>query len=310
MKTTYWLIIAVAIISIAGATALEHVGYHRIKVEDGTLYGRAMGSNKDLVVLLVAGSGPTDMDGNTPLIEGKNNSLLYLAKDLARQGFSTFRYDKRTAGKSKDTFDLTSMEFDWFADDCIAVIKYLRQLGYKTVVIVGHSKGSLVGMLAAAGEPVDGFISIGGTGHTIDITMERQLLNFYPADSKEIQVIHSLRQGIIEPTQDENSQFDVAMQKFLLSWMKHNPAEILRSLTIPALIIQGEADVQAGMQDFEAFLPVNNSTQTVVIPHMNHVLKRVENDKENRASYTDPAYPLHEDLIPSIVGFINGVAGK
>jgi alpha-beta hydrolase superfamily lysophospholipase len=311
VKRTHWFVIVTALVAIAAITALEYVGYQRIPVEGGTLYGKTMGRNKDLVVLLVAGSGPTDMDGNTPVLQGKNNSLLYLATGLSREGISTFRYDKRTAGRSAETFDNTAnMDFDRFVDDCAAVVRHLRKSGYKQIVIMGHSKGSLVGMLTAAREPVDGFISIGGTGHTIDITLERQLLNFFPKDSKEIQMIHSLRDGKVYQPLADDPQYSIETQEFLLSWMKHNPAQILKDLTIPALIVQGEADLQADMSDFAALLPGNNKTHSAVLPHMNHVLKHVESEHENKASYNEPAYALHADLIPAMVSFVRNAVGR
>jgi hypothetical protein len=46
-----------------------------VKVKGGTLYGTLFtptGIKNPPVVLLIAGSGPTDRDGNTPLMPGKN----------------------------------------------------------------------------------------------------------------------------------------------------------------------------------------------------------------------------------------------
>ncbi len=100
MRKTFILMIVAILMAISVQVYLEYGNYHRIPVEGGTLYGRSMGKNKDMIVLLVAGSGPTDMDGNTSLLPGRNDSLLLLAKGLAQEGVSSFRYDKRTAGRS------------------------------------------------------------------------------------------------------------------------------------------------------------------------------------------------------------------
>ena len=43
------------------------------------------------VVVLIAGSGPTDMDGNNPMM--KNNSLKFLAEGLALKGIASLRFD-------------------------------------------------------------------------------------------------------------------------------------------------------------------------------------------------------------------------
>src|SRR5687768_760313 len=52
------------------------------------------------VVLIIAGSGPTDRNGNTPLLPGRNDSLRKLAEDLAAQGIASLRYDKRGVAAS------------------------------------------------------------------------------------------------------------------------------------------------------------------------------------------------------------------
>ncbi len=49
-------------------------------------------------VLIVAGSGPTDRDGNSAGLPGANDSLKQLALGLAKQGIASVRYDKRGIG--------------------------------------------------------------------------------------------------------------------------------------------------------------------------------------------------------------------
>ena len=66
------------------------------------------------VVLLIAGSGPTDMDGNNPMM--KNNSLKFLAEGLAQKGIASLRFDKRgiagstAAGKEATTLHIEKKE--------------------------------------------------------------------------------------------------------------------------------------------------------------------------------------------------------
>ena len=52
------------------------------------------------VVLIIAGSGPTDRNGNSPLLKGPNNSLKQLSDGLAAQGIASVRYDKRGVGET------------------------------------------------------------------------------------------------------------------------------------------------------------------------------------------------------------------
>ena len=299
--------ISVVLISLATSFALQTTGYQRITLEAGTLYGKIMGTDKHMAVLLVAGSGPTDMDGNTPNATGRNDSLLLLANNLASENITTFRYDKRTAGKSAGTFDQSELKFDWLVSDCVATIRHLKELGYEKIIVVGHSQGSLVGMTAALQESVDGFISLAGAGLPIDITLEKQLRGQLPQQAPEFSVIRSLRAGEIDTTvRDNHPLFSPDLQQFLLTWMKYDPAKIVAQLNIPLLIVQGEADIQVDAAEFEALQNSNADATSLLIENMNHVLKEVD-DPQDMASYSDPSYPLHKKLVPAMVDFITGI---
>ena len=311
MKKVYALILIAVLLAAGVQILLEYSGYHKIPVEGGTLYGRPTGNDKELVVLLIAGSGPTDMDGNTVLIQGRNDSLRLLAQDLAKAGVSTFRYDKRSAGKSVQTFDpSTEIDFDTFVRDCVKVIEYLKSQGYKNVVLAGHSKGSLVGMLASQQTPVAGFISLAGTGLPIDVTLEKQLLAQLPADSLEIRVIESLREGVIDTSIPEDQMFSLAQQAFLLSWMPYEPGAIIAEMEMPVLVIQGDEDIQVDMDDFHPLQTHVNAESSRIIEGMNHVLKDIRStgDSNPLASYSDPSYPLHSDLVPAILEYLQNLS--
>ncbi|HUZ02655.1 MAG TPA: hypothetical protein VMU89_20105 [Thermomicrobiaceae bacterium] len=64
---------------------------------EGTLV-RPSGPGPFPVVVMVAGSGPTDRDWTSPLLPGTNGSARLLAEALARAGFASLRYDKRVVG--------------------------------------------------------------------------------------------------------------------------------------------------------------------------------------------------------------------
>jgi len=78
-----------------------------LEVDGGTLYGtlqlpageHMLESQKHPVALIIAGSGPTDRDGNSPAV-GENNSLKMLAEGLAKAGIASLRYDKRMVAES------------------------------------------------------------------------------------------------------------------------------------------------------------------------------------------------------------------
>ena len=72
------------------------------------------------VVLIIAGSGPTDRDGNSSMLPGKNDSLKMLAEDLATRGIASLRYDKRLIGESKIIgLKEEDLRFDTYVDDAV-----------------------------------------------------------------------------------------------------------------------------------------------------------------------------------------------
>ena len=62
-----------------------------LDTKEGVINGKLLlpnGGKTYPVVLLIAGSGPTDMDGNSAIGNMKNNSLKFLAEGLAANGIA------------------------------------------------------------------------------------------------------------------------------------------------------------------------------------------------------------------------------
>lgn len=303
-----WILVFITIILCVGLVLIiEYSGYKKIEVSDGILYGKLNNKNSDTVVLIIAGSGQTDMDGNSDNSNERNNSLLQLSNELAKKGISTFRYDKRTAGKSVDHFKNMTPDFNLFVDDCVASIKYLRDLGYNNIYIAGHSQGSLVGMLAALQEPIDGFISIAGAGKTIDLVLIEQFSQLYGEESDEIKIIKSLQDGKIDYTiSEDNITLSPENQKFLMTWMAYNPVDIISQLDCRIMLIQGEEDLQVKIDDVILLAEACNEESLLIVPNMNHILKEINNYNENVASYQDPSFNIGSAVIDGIEDFTLG----
>jgi Serine aminopeptidase, S33 len=112
------------------------------------------------VALIIAGSGPTDRNGNTRGIPGANNSLKYLAEGLAAQGIASVHYDKRGVAESiKAATSQSELRFETYIDDAVLWGKQLRaDKRFTSVIIIGHSEGSLIGMVSVRINPVSGCI--------------------------------------------------------------------------------------------------------------------------------------------------------
>ena len=120
------------------------------------------------VAIIIAGSGATTKDGNTVL--GDNNSLKMLAEDLAEQGIATIRYDKRGVGENNSLITKEEdLVFTDYTKDVESIIKAISDdPQFSEVHVIGHSEGSLVGMVAATSTKVDSIVSIAGAGRSID----------------------------------------------------------------------------------------------------------------------------------------------
>lgn len=80
---------------------------------------------------------------------------------------------------------------------------------------------------------------------------------------------------------------------------------MLKDLTCPTLIIQGEKDIQIDVQEAEILAKSTLNGNFVLIKDMNHVLKTISGDiQENVASYTNPDLPLNDEIVKNIVAFI------
>jgi pimeloyl-ACP methyl ester carboxylesterase len=290
----------------------------------GNLYGTLLSpksKNKVPVILIIAGSGPTDRDGNSPLLKGPNDSLKLLAQGLAAHGIASLRYDKRGIGESgremvvaaKNENKLLREEdfrFDSFIDDAVLWGEKLRgDNRFSGVTIVGHSEGSLIGMVAARRMRADGFVSIAGAGRPAQqILVEQLKLQLTPELLKQAEeILNLLADGktISSVPPALNLLFRPSVQPYMISWLRYNPAKEIAALTIPTLIIQGTTDIQISVEDAKLLATTRPTAKLSIIEGMNHVLKQVLRDAEKQiASYSDPTLPVMPSLITEISRFV------
>ncbi|GAB6091201.1 alpha/beta hydrolase family protein [Spirochaeta dissipatitropha] len=263
-------------------------------------------------VLIIAGSGPTDRDGNSPMLPGKNNSLRMLAESLADAGIASLRTDKRGIGESAAALRSESeLVFSDYIDDYVQWInKLLQDSRIASVGIIGHSEGSLIGMAAALHTETAFMINLAGIGEPAYYTLERQLKAQSPEVAEiAISIMDSLRAGemVEEIPAGFESLFRPSIQPYLISWFSYDPVQLIGELTIPLMIVQGSTDLQVSIEDAEKLREGNAAAEFTVIEGMNHVLKTAPADQgANLAAYSDPDLPLAEGLVSAITAFIQG----
>jgi pimeloyl-ACP methyl ester carboxylesterase len=265
-------------------------------------------NNKIPLALLISGSGPTDRDGNNPMM--KNNSLKMLAEELAKRDIATLRYDKRGVGKSKIAgIKEVDLRFENYIDDAKSWLELIdKDNRFDKIIVIGHSEGSLIGMIAAQQKNVTKFISVAGVGQPAADILRKQLAQQPP-------IVLEMSEPILEKLEHEETTEDVppglyslfrpSVQPYMISWFRYNPKKEIGKLKIPILIIQGTTDIQSSVSDAEQLLEGNPIAKKVIIDGMNHILKESELDRQkNIETYSNPDLPLAKGLVEIITEFI------
>ena len=270
----------------------------------GTLLSPKKQKNTPLAIL-IAGSGPTNRDGNQAHL--KNNSLKYLAEGLAEKEISVFRYDKRIiAQMNKGTVQEDKLTFEDGVNDALLVVNYFKKK-YKNIIIIGHSEGALIGILVAQKTPVSKLISLSGAGSNSAALIEEQIKKNAPQLKEEAQkVLNLLKKG----EQVDNISpylapvFRKSVQPYLISWFKYDPTKEITKMKIPVFIIQGTNDLQVERKEAQLLKEAQPKAQLLFVEGMNHILKEVKTIEENQQSYLNPDIPTSPKLIEAIAQFI------
>lgn len=264
---------------------------------------------KQAVVIFIPGSGPTDRNGNSAMMRGPNDAFLQLADSLLVRGIASYRYDKPGVGASSTSRGEEDMRFEDNARLVENIYAKLRKLGFRDIFILGHSEGSLIGMLAAQKLKVKGYISLAGAGQNTYDLLKEQLSKQLQGEMLEstLQKLDSVKQGYTVNQYNPmlHSLLRPSVQPYLHSWFHYSPQVEIAQLKCPVLILQGGRDIQVSVEDAKALKKAAPEATLSMYPDMNHVLKVVDDSQEqNMAAYSDPDFPLEPQLIRDIAAFV------
>lgn len=300
----------------AGSPSAAHSSLQQplqLHTASGTLHGTLLkpsGAAPLTVALLIAGSGPTDRDGNNP-DGGRNDSLKRLAQSLAKHGIASLRYDKRGVAASRSaTPDERDLTVEAYVSDAVAWAQLLKaDPAFNRLVLIGHSEGALIASLAAEAAQADALISLAGSARPVDQLLREQLAARLPAAllAPSHYLLDRLLAGQLTPQVPAALQvlFRPSVQPYLISLLRQNPAQAFARLKLPALIVQGSHDIQVSVADALALQAAKPDAELLIIPGMNHVLRISSRDLPAQlASYNNPKLPLAQGLGEQIAQFI------
>lgn len=264
------------------------------------------------VAIIIAGSGPTDRNGNS-VMGIRPNSYAQLAWGLAGRGIASLRYDKRVLPATKGTVDFSRLTLDDFAADARAAVESLaRDARFSRVVLLGHSEGSSLALIAARQAPsVAGVVSASGLGRPLGVVLREQLSRQFDSatlvryDTAMAQYLRGETPKDVPPML--GVLFVPINQTFMRSLSAYDPPAAIRAVQRPVLIVQGGRDLQVTVADAERLHGAKPDAQLVIVPLANHVLKQTSDTTlagQMATTYQNPTIPVMPEVINAIADWV------
>ena len=293
--------------ALDSATKIDDVS---LQTPSGALFGTRISAGK-IAALIIAGSGPTDRDGNS-VLKLHSNVYKLLAEGLAAEGISTLRYDKRGVGASQAAMTAErDLRFDTYVEDARAWTHELSlRAGVERVWLIGHSEGALIAEKVAQHNPeVCGLVLVSGAGRKAADVLRQQLSESLPEPLKQqaFDAILELEKGhlIASPPPQLMGLLRPSVQPYMISWLSLDPAAILAELSQPVFILQGDTDVQVSVEDAKRLAAARSDAHLTILRGVNHVLKLAPPERAaNMATYQNPDLPLAPGVLDTVVKWI------
>lgn len=278
----------------------------------GTLTRPAESSGPIPVAVIVVGSGPTDRNGNGPLVQ--TDMYAQLAHGLAERGIASVRYDKRGIGPGALTIDHSALTLDDYVDDVLAIAGVVAaDSQYSDVYLIGHSEGAgLVLQAANRDAPVAGIAMLSGIGRPLRDVLHDQFL--LATDSVTVRRIDDAFARFLEG-EDVSDAPEIARpvlvphyRRLWSSMAAYDPEGEIARVPVPVLIVQGGMDLQIGVRDAERLRAAQPEADYLLIPGANHVFKAAVSREPaaQTALYQDRSIPIVPELVDSIADWILG----
>lgn len=343
-----WRWLAWAVLALALTAGLGTVRYDSYEVGVVIPAGRVRlagtltvpGRRLDAVhpaVLLVHDLGCHDRDETW----GINRPFREIAGHLAANGYVVLRYDKRGCGRSGGEF--SRADLDDFVGDATAAARFLagrREVGGRPVFALGHGFGGVVAVRAAQAAPdlFDGLLLAGAPSSPTADWLRAQYryrletggaspdqVDAYLADvDRWIEGVASRQylhygdyfglRGLSEALQAEQHVTPLPPD-WLRQALAHDQPAALAGLSLPVLILNGEADWQVPPSEARALAEAleaagRSDWELVLLPGVNHHLVAVAGMDagfllEQTEGYAQERHPVAPAALDALVRWLN-----
>lgn len=318
----------------------EMVSWQVDEIDVEATLTRPSGSGPFSAVIMVAGSGPTDRNWNSPLIPGTNGSAALLAQVLTAAGFVTLRYDKRASGphvQENVMRMLGKISMQSHVDEVAGGVQFLaarKDVDPGRIFALTNSEGCIHALNyqnQAAALPFSGLVLTAAPGRVMGAVGRSQiaaqvvaapdgdaLLAAYDA---AIDDFAAGRPVTVDANMPEGMRILIlglsapVNQPFARELWIADPAALLAAVTAPALIVIGKKDIQVDWRAdgvlFESLAQTHRNITLVYPENANHVLKYEPRDRstltaaEAMDNYSGPAGVLDAEVVQTITSWLN-----
>ena len=290
-------------------------------------------------VIMVAGSGPTDRNWNSPLLPGNNGSAALLAQVLTELGYVTLRYDKLASGPhgKENAIKLTGkISMQSHVDELAGGVKYLTKQEFvhaHKIFVFTNSEGCIhaLNYQLQENEPkFAGMILTAPPARAVGLVAHEQLaaqLNPVPGGDKwlasydaaiadfvaggAVKIDEGLPEGVRNLLLATTSPIN---RPFARELWTTDPAALLSKINVPVLVVIGKKDIQVNWQVdgsiIEAIAKTHGNITVVYPENANHVIKHEARERpqlnpaEVTASYNADTSTLDQETMNIISSWL------
>ncbi len=271
------------------------------------------------LIIFVHGSGANDRyEGIGPIMVFKDFYLGLLTK-----GIACMVYDKRTLVYKKEYDSMQYTLWDETIEDAINAFKLAKtrpEIDTNQIYIIGHSQGGYaLPLILKNCIGVKGGISLAGCSRPLDELIEYQYNYLLRLDGKvnlpeklflkkEMKKIKFVRSDKLFTSKSDLKILGYWPTEFWKSIKNYKPVEVLKTLEMPVLFLQGDRDYQVTNDDLKLWKTGYLEKQNwsfISYPKLNHLFIEGEGKPGPSEYWNGGNIPMY--VIEDIAGWVKGL---